>query len=112
MSLLRDRAIAVSLASTLRALRPCCARARFVSVTSVDSDAELKLLLSQANDARGVASSPTDVRMNAIASITAKRRGSARSIERSSRDGRRAADWTIIGGFGVVRAPAWEPRRV
>src|SRR5258705_3846210 len=98
MSLLRDRAIAVSLESTLRTLRPCCARARFVSVTSVDSAAELKLLLSQANDVRGVASSPTDVRMNAIASITAKRRGSAWSIERSSRDGRRAADWTIIGG--------------
>src|SRR5258706_3804430 len=109
MSLLRERAIAVSLASTLRDLRPAAARAWLVRLTSVDSEPELKLFASQASAVRGGASRPTEVRRNARAVITAKRRGSAWKKARTSRCGRRAADWTVIGGAVSCRRREGSP---
>src|SRR5258705_9868881 len=103
MSLLRERAIAVSFESTLRALRPAAARAWFVRLTSFDSDVELKLFTSQANVVRGAASSPTDVRMNAIATIATTRRGSPRTVAGRLRAGPGAAARTVIGGSGFRR---------
>src|SRR6185369_5761900 len=97
MSLLRQRAIAVSFESTLRGLRPAAARAWFVRRTRVASEVELKLLTLQASVVRGAASNPADDRRNAIAVIAANRRGSARKEARRPRVGRRAADWTVIG---------------
>src|SRR5689334_9300180 len=84
MSLLRQRAIEVSVESTLRERRPADARAWFVRLTSCDSEAELKLLASHASVVAGTARMPTDVAANATTSIAAKRRG-ARSAVRDSR---------------------------
>src|SRR6476660_1354848 len=97
MSLLRERAIDVSRESTLSARRPAEARAWLVNRTRSASDDESKLLTDQANVVRGAASSPTDVRMKAIAIIATKRLGSARSAGKP-RGGREAASGIIIGG--------------
>src|SRR5881392_3045369 len=99
MSLLRQRAMAVSLESTLSERSPFAARAWFVRLTSCDSEAELKLLTSQASVARGVASRPIEVSRKAIAIITAARRGSARG-----RVALVAPDIGGAGGIGIDRS--------
>src|SRR3954454_7067870 len=96
MSLLRQRAMAVSLESTLRERSPFAARAWFVRLTSCDSEPELKLLTSQASVARGVASTPIEVNRKATAIITAARRGSATG--RAAWGGR---DNGAAGGIGI-----------
>src|SRR5258705_3690556 len=87
MSLLRERAIAVSVESTLRDFRPAAARDWFVSATSCFSDAELKALTLQAFVGPAVARRPTVVIAKArvvtaairLVSPTSRRSGVARS---------------------------------
>src|SRR6476469_2375322 len=98
MSLLRERAIDVSVESTLRERRPAEARAWFVRLTSCDSDAELNALMSQARVVRGAASRPTEVRPNARAVIRrTRRRPAGRAVRRSATRGR-AVGARVIGG--------------
>src|SRR5215212_3707964 len=98
MSLLRQRAMAVSFESTFRALNPADARAWFVRLTSLDSEAELKLLTSQANVVLGAANSPTAVRAKATAVTMANRRGSDSKVRSSSGARRAGSAWAVIGG--------------
>src|SRR5689334_11405676 len=95
MSLLRQRAIAVSFESTLSALSPAAARAWFVRLTSWASEPELKALTSQASVVRGVPSRPIAVRANATRTRSANRRAAARG-PRGSRRGLRMALGAII----------------
>src|SRR4051794_16149503 len=74
MSLLRQRATDRRVESTLRALRPALARARLVSVTSCDSEVELKALASQARVAPGAASAMTVLAANSSATARGNRR--------------------------------------
>src|SRR5215213_3396197 len=83
MSLLRQRAIEVSLESTFSARRPAAARAWFVRLTSFDSEAELNEFAAQPSAVGGTARTPTEVRTNATNVRTAKRRGSANRRARS-----------------------------
>src|SRR5438876_12092754 len=99
MSLLRHRAIAVSLESTFRARRLADARAWFVRLTSLASDVELNEFTSHARVVRGDARSPTDVIRNAIIVITTSRRGSVAKARRRPAAGDWALDATIIGGL-------------
>src|SRR5436190_17534752 len=99
MSLLRQRAIETSVESTLSAFSPAEARAWFVSVTSCDSDDELKLLMSQASADRGVARIPTEVRTNATAvTMTSRRESPTKLARKDGREGRGTLG-TIIGGL-------------
>src|SRR5215208_1141751 len=76
MSLLRDRAIAVSFESTRRARRPADARDLFVSDTSSRSEAELNVFALQPRAGLGATRSPTAVTANATRIRATKRRGS------------------------------------
>src|SRR5688572_4736003 len=83
MSLLRQRATAVRVLSTLRALRPAAARLRFVSAMRSFSEVELKVPLSQARTDRGWARLTTEVRVNTRATRAAIRRGTRPEGEES-----------------------------
>src|ERR687889_437824 len=99
MSLLRQRAIAVSFESTFNDFRPADARAWLVRLTSFDSDAELNVLGSHAAAWRGLAIRPIEVRTNATRTIATARRGAPGTVAGSlARDGRTAVD-SLIGGL-------------
>ena len=76
MSLLRDRAMAVSFASTLSAFRPAAARDWFVRATSCFSDEELNVFELQAFVGPAATSRPTEVTTNANSVASVTRRGS------------------------------------
>src|SRR3954463_4992931 len=97
MSLLRERAIAVSFESTLSDLSPAAARAWLVIVTSCDSDAELNAFVSQPRAERGTDRIPIAVTVNAISRSAANRRGSALSVGSLAGRGRVAIVGTVIG---------------
>src|SRR6188474_407179 len=73
MSLLRQRAIDVSVESTLSARSPAEARDLLVRLTSCFSDDELYEPASHARTGRGTASRPIEVIAKAIASRIARR---------------------------------------
>src|SRR5262245_26944853 len=73
MSLLRQRAIEVSVESTFSARSPAEARDWFVRLTSFFSDDEPYEPASQASAVRGTARTPTDVTAKANASPIARR---------------------------------------
>src|SRR3954454_14937343 len=107
MSLLRDRAIEVSFASSFSVRRPAAARAWFVRLTSCDSEAELNSLALQARVERGAARTPREVRAKAIATNVARRRGSPERAVAADFAGTGGASRTIVNGRVSLGIAGW-----
>src|SRR5690349_13733172 len=112
MSLLRQRATDRRVESTLSARSPALARARFVRVTSCDSEVELKPLTSQARVAAGAARVMTVVAAKTSATARGNRRwpwawenvGTDMRWAYSA-DDRRGSGHCGHGRFGVAGCP-------
>src|SRR5690242_3442255 len=107
MSLLRQRAMAVSFESTLRERSPRAARAWFVRLMSFASDAELRAFASQASVARGAARSPAADSRNATA-VSAAMRREARAPRAAARFGSASAGG-LTGGCDNAGDLSWAP---